>query len=268
MEAPTAALVAAVAARHAEIRRVLRGLDEQQLRQPSCLPGWDRLTIVCHLRYGAATSRRMTDDAIAGRPTAFYPRGREGQRASSLAPMPDESPLDVVAALDDEARRLDERWSRVDQRHWQRSIEEPEGNRDLGPITLETLALLRLTEVEVHGTDLDLGCAPWSDTFVVAALPMRLGWLPSRRSNHRGADRSVDGSWAFVVIEGPSFLIEARGGKVEVQEHAAEPTADSTFVGTGRQLLAFILGRESLERLQIRGDRDLAASFLTAFPAP
>lgn len=160
-----AALVAAMAARQAEIGQALSGLDREELRRESRLPGWDRLTIVCHLRYGATASHRMTEDSLGG-------------------------------------------------------------------------------------------------------LPMRLQRLPTRRSNHRSADRSLDGSWALISVDGPSFLIRAQGDTVEVHESTTDPLADTAIVGTGRQLLAFILGRAPLNSLQIRGDQNLAASFLTAFPGP
>lgn len=45
-----AELYAAWQLRSAEVLAALRALDGEQLRQPTRLPGWDRLTIVCHLR--------------------------------------------------------------------------------------------------------------------------------------------------------------------------------------------------------------------------
>ncbi|MEL6983369.1 MAG: maleylpyruvate isomerase N-terminal domain-containing protein, partial [Actinomycetota bacterium] len=66
--------------RQSEIDRALAELDERRLRDPSHLPGWDRLTIACHLRFGAQASERMTTEALAGAPAAFYPKGRSHQR--------------------------------------------------------------------------------------------------------------------------------------------------------------------------------------------
>lgn len=263
-----ATLADAVAARHAEINRAFASLERSELLAGSLLPGWDRLTIACHLRYGANASHRMTEDALAGRATSFYPLGRNLQRAATLAPSDDETPAGVIASLDQESRRLDELWASVGAGDWQLAVDEPDDNRDLGPITLWILAILRLTEVEVHGYDLDLGLSPWSETFVSAALPMRLGWLPTRRSNHRSVDGSIDGRWALVRTDGTSFVIEASGDRVDVQEHTSVPSVDATIVGTGELLLRFILGRAPLSTLEVRGDQRLAAAFLDAFPAP
>ncbi len=42
---------------------------------------------------------------------------------------------------------------------------EPEGKPDMGSVTLSALNLLRLTEVEVHSRDLDLGLSGWDERF-------------------------------------------------------------------------------------------------------
>ncbi len=70
-------------------------------------------------------------------------------------------------------------------------IVEPPDNPDLGPVELRRLALARLTEVEVHGTDLDVGRTTWNEMFVRNVLPMRLEWLNSRWANHRDIDTSI-----------------------------------------------------------------------------
>ncbi|MCY3631850.1 MAG: maleylpyruvate isomerase N-terminal domain-containing protein [bacterium] len=86
----------AVASRHRELAGVLEAVEPDIVSADSQLPGWSRLNIVCHLRYGAQASHRMTSDALAGQPTAFYPGGVSAQRPSTLHPGPQESPADVV----------------------------------------------------------------------------------------------------------------------------------------------------------------------------
>ncbi len=261
-------VAAAVSVRQSEIDRALAELDERRLRDPSHLPGWDRLTIACHLRFGAQASERMTTEALAGAPTAFYPEGRSHQRDATLRPDDGESPTNVVSSLAEVADRLGQLWTKLDDNEWATEVREPADNRDLGTITLWTLALLRLTEVEVHGHDLDLHLSPWSATFVEAALPTRLAWLPTRRSNHRAAGHSIDGSWALAANDGPTFRVTARGADVKVDAVSATPKVDATIAGTAAELLAFILGRAPLDALEVRGDQTHAANFLEAFPAP
>ena len=264
-----ASVVEAVRRRHREVGAALGSLSEDDLLAPSLLPGWSRLTIACHLRYGAIATDRMLADTVAGRPTAFYPEGRERQRPGTLRPGPTEDAAVVGPSLVTASRRLDASLAGLDDRWWSATITEPAGGEDLGPVDLATLALLRLTEVEVHGTDLDLGLSAWSTTFVDAALPARLHWLPARRSNRpRASDLSIDGTWALVDRDGPSFLVSARGALVEVAETIGPVDGQATIVGSKHGLLAFLLGRLALESLDVSGDAALAASFLDAFPAP
>ena len=62
--------VRGVAERTREITESLRSLDDGANRSPSLLPGWSRLTVACHLRFGAEALLRMTRDAWAGKETA------------------------------------------------------------------------------------------------------------------------------------------------------------------------------------------------------
>lgn len=220
----------------ADVVERLRGVD---LDEPSLLPGWSRLTIACHLRYGAQASRRMTCDCVAGRPTSYYPQGRTAQRPSTLVPREGESPADVVESLADESEHLHREWRPLPD--WDISVVEPVDNPDLGPVELRLLALARLTEVEVHGTDLGIGLGPWSDVLVRHVLPMRLEWLNTRRSNHRPADTSVEASWLLVATD-MAVRQEVRVQGDSVVSRPAD-TADTVIVGTGAELLALLLGR-------------------------
>ena len=126
---------------------------------------------------------------------------------------------------------------------------------------------MRLTEVEVHGSDLEVGLEPWSATFVDAALPMRVRWLQSRRSNHGDADDTIEGSWNLVSLDGPVFNVRTSGRRVQVVA-APDPDADATIGGSGAELLAMLLGRLDVGSLDVRGDLRLASAFHNAFPPP
>ena len=141
----------AARSRTSEIASALR---RASLHASSMLPGWSRLTIACHLRYGARASYRMTTDALSGVATSFYPQGRSHQRPATLAPDPGEDPSQVVASLNEESSLLYDAWAKLTPPEWSTEIEEPQGSHDLGRTTVSDLALLRLTELEVHGGDL------------------------------------------------------------------------------------------------------------------
>lgn len=256
----------AVASRHRELVQRLGSLGDADLAEPSNLPGWSRLTVVCHLRYGAIASRSMTVDALSGKETSFYPDGRDLQRPMTLQPGVGEEAGDVVRSLVAECRQLDDLWSALDDVQWRKLCTEPPGNADLGTVTLAMLALLRLTEVEVHGADLAIGLAPWSDVFVAAALPMRLRWLATRQTNARQIDDVVTGRWSLRSLDGPQFVVERSHDGVVVHEGSAK--FDTELRGSAHDLLGFLLGRLPIGSLDVTGDQHLARTFHLAFPPP
>lgn len=265
--APDVAREAAV--RTAALLHQLRALDAAGWAAPSELPGWSRLTIACHLRYGAAALRRITEDALAGRPTAYYPGGREAQRPATLRTAPGESPEDVLADWAASADRLDRRWTSLDGHDWATTVREPADNADLGAIPLARFALARLTEVDVHGTDLGIGFPDWSRTLVEVALPTRLGWLPTRRTNHRGFDASICGAWHLVGDPGFRWLVSVDGHHVESRPVEARDGAPrATIEGSRRDLLALLLDRPRRRPLRIEGDAAFGEAFSRAFPGP
>jgi len=255
-------VAAAVAARHRELASVLEATDPKTLLEASDLPGWSRLTIVCHLRYGAQASERMTSDALAGLPTGFYPDGRSAQRPSTLRPGLEENAADVVQSFRECSAALDELWAHIPTETWdETTIHEPEDNPELGSITLMQLAILRLTEVEVHGTDLDLGLSDWSDSFIDAALPMRVAWLPRRHA----PSQASSGSWNLVATDGPSFNLAVSQGVVSTS-HGKAYQADVTISGPKADLLGLLLGRVDVADLTVVGDKITARRFTTTFP--
>jgi hypothetical protein len=232
------------------------------------LPTWSRLTIACHLRYGAHALVRMTAAALAGEATSYYPEGRDAQRDATLSPGPGESPAEVVDALGTVNEQLYGAWSRLSSGDWPVQVREPPGNADLGQMTLVRLALLRLSEIEVHGSDLGLGLDDWSDLFVQASLPFRLDWLNHRRANHRAFDEGVEGSWLLTASDGPTYLVSVHDAEVAARPAYPTTPADAVISGTSRDLLSLLLGRSTPEPGQITGDVAFGERFSAAFPGP
>jgi uncharacterized protein (TIGR03083 family) len=264
------------AARTTEIVEALARLDDGSLAAPSALPGWSRLTVACHLRYGGEALAQMTSAALGGRPASYYPEGRTRQRPATLQPRRGEGSPDVVASLREGGDQLRRVWSELSDEQWHTAVEEPEDNPDLGTVDLSWLALLRLTELEVHGGDLALGLDEWSELFVRVALPARLEWLNARRANHRAFDGGLEGSWLLSATDGPTYRVEVRGAVVDARP-VGEPTgaqtgapvgAQATIVASGRDLLALLLGRSRSEPLRLSGDVAFARRFEEAFPGP
>lgn len=246
----------------------LRTLDRDVLEEPSELPCWSRLTIVCHLRYGTRALARMTRDALAGRETSYYPEGRAEQRPRTLLPSPGEEPTTVLDDWQSAAVALDKEWSAIADEQWSTDVVEPVGNPDLGTLPLARLALARLTEVDVHGTDLGIGTPDWSPTLVAVGLPARLRGLSIRRTNHRAFDGSIRGSWLLEATEGLCWLVAVDGDHVVSRPAIGGDEASAVIAGSSRDLLALLLGRPRRQQLRFSGDVVFARSFERAFPGP
>jgi uncharacterized protein (TIGR03083 family) len=263
-----AELVAAVRRRTDQLVTALRALDDDGLRAPSALPGWSRLTIACHLRYGAEAFGRMTAAAIEDRPASYYPGGREATRPATLEPAPGEAPAAVVASLAEHSELLDDLWRRMSPAQWDGAVREPDEQPDLGALPLARLPLLRLTEVEVHGTDLALGLDDWSEVFVRTALPFRLEWLNTRRTNHRDVDGAVTGSWLLTAPDGPTWRVSVDSEGVRSTPATPGTSADAVVEAPARDLLALLLGRPLADEPRYAGDVELGRAFSRAFPGP
>ena len=247
----------------------LQQLDEAVLEEPSRLPGWSRLTIVCHLRYGNHALRRMTLDALEGRETSYYPDGRARQRPTTLMPAPGERPAEVLDDWQAAAAQLDSVWSTVDDAQWSTEVVEPADNPNLGPVPLARLAFTRLTELDVHTTDLGIDAAPdWSSTLVEVGLPTRLAWLATRRTNHRAFDGTIQGSWLLNATDGPCWLVTVKEERVESRPAVEDDEATAMIQASSRDLLALLLGRPRHHPLRFSGDTAFAQSFEKAFPGP
>lgn len=265
---PGPAIARAIADAHDAVARRLDDLDDAGLRAPSLLPEWDRLTIVCHLRYGAQAVRRIVETTLAGEPVAYYPGGRAAQRPGTLAPDVGESPRDVVRSFVEQSAKLDAALASLRDDDWALETREPEGNPDVGSQPLKNWAILRLTEVEVHGGDLLLGLDTWSETFVTYGLPLRFERLAQRLANQPATDFSAEGTWLLRTLEGDAWAVTLEPRRAEVRAADYDTRSDATITASRRDMLAFLLGRPLETEAVYAGDIDLAASFRRAFPGP
>jgi maleylpyruvate isomerase len=259
------ALLDAVDAATRRLQEAVAGLSDEELRAPSQLPGWSRAVVLAHLRHVARASVRVVDEALAGKPTAFYPGGRE-ERQASLVVAGDEPLAPLVTDLFECSATLAARWRQMSDDEWRVELREPR----FGLMRLSRLLPLRFTEVEVHGVDLGLdGLTAWSDDFVRLALPLRIAWLPNHARTMPSADLNVSGRW---LLQGGSaaWLVSTSGSLASASqvELADELGVDSAVAGSDRDLLGFVLGRVPVESLTVTGDEALAHAFKKAFPGP
>ena len=191
-------------------------------------------------------TRRMTRATIGGQPTTFYPEGRELQRPKTLRPAPGESSRQVVESFAEQSAELADVWAAISPSEWVRPVVESGNAGELSrmPLTIGDLALLRLTEVEVHGTDLGMGLSGWSTEFVEAALPRRISWLGTRTRPNLDDSGDLPMTWLFAATDGPSYLVRIDTARQTTADIATiEATAQHRIQGPSCELLAVILGR-------------------------
>ena len=191
-------------------------------------------------------TRRMTQATIGGQPTTFYPEGRELQRPKTLRPAPGESSRQVVESFAEQSAELADVWAGISPSEWVRPVVESGNVGELPrmPLTIGDLALLRLTEVEVHGTDLGMGLSGWSTEFVEAALPRRISWLGTRTRPNLDDSSDLPMTWLFAATDGPSYLVRIDTARQTTADIATfEATAQHRIQGPSCELLAVILGR-------------------------
>lgn len=258
-----APLLDAVRTRTAAVVAALEALGDDVATAPTMLDGWPALQVACHLRYGAEATLRMVLAALHDEPTSWYPAGRPHQRPATLRPRHDEDAGAVLASLAATSGALDSVWRTLGSDDWGRQV-RPAKVEDADDLTVRGLLVLRSTELEVHGTDLDQGLDDWSDVFVEAALPFRLARLDGRWP----AD-DVTGSWLLVARGGPTWIVQARTGAAAARAvDGADPPVGARIEGSPRDVLALLLGRADWTRLSVDGEADLARAFETAFPGP
>ncbi len=250
MSAPAMGVLERVEERTDEIVRALDAACEAAIVAPSLLEGWSRLTIACHLRYGARACVAMTGGSLHGRLVSFYPPGRVSQRPATLVPDDGETPDAVVASLAASSDALHEGWSKLHASDWTLAVLEPDCVDRLDCRTLIGLVLLRLTELEVHGADLDLGLSPWSSVFGPAVLPQRLRRL-------RALPASPARTWLFHADDAESHLLrtDSDGTVLDRSALGSNPCvrADIELGATANDLVAVLLGRAPVDSVDVSG---------------
>jgi maleylpyruvate isomerase len=138
---------------HRRLADLIEDLTDEQVAEPSVLPGWTRGHVLAHI---AGVTVAMAGQAEhEGTKVEPYPGGRPARDAAIEAGA-GRSAHEHRAAIADAVDRLTKAWANV--RDW----DTPAYYRD-GTLTDTAYAAWR--EVEIHARDLDLGPVTWSPEF-------------------------------------------------------------------------------------------------------
>jgi maleylpyruvate isomerase len=246
----------------AAVVRSVRSLTDVRMRGSSLLPGWSRDMLVAHLRYGADAAMRGIEGARTGGDTLMYPGG-EDQRSAEIESGAGRATAQLLAELADACARIETTFANLPAPAWDALVLTRRG-----PIPVREVLLQRWLDVEVHHVDLDVDypISRWPAALVETYLPRLVGMLPALRSRP-DADRSTTGSWHLHRSDGQGeWTVYADAQHVSIMNRHEH--ADCAIRGSGRSLLALLLGRPHGDDLSVHGDKKLAAQLKTAFPGP
>jgi maleylpyruvate isomerase len=204
--------------------RLLRSAERvsnQQARQPSLLPGWSRGHLLTHVARNADSLRNLLIWARTGVETPQY--SHPGERAAGIAAGAGRPSAELLADLVSSAAALDAEAARLPDTAWAAQVRKMNGDAHPTWYTLWR----RLTEVEFHHIDLDMGytAADWPLPFATYGLA------------EVGAD--------FTGPHSPAVLLRSSDAPVVVQIGPAGERPVCTVTGPVRPLLAWLAGRSS-----------------------
>jgi len=143
--------LASVRAGTAYFRRVLNGLTDAELSEPSLLTGWTRKHVVAHVGYNARALSRLVEWAATGVETPMYSspeaRGEEIELGATL------NPEALRNLCDHSAIDLDVRWRDLPDDRWRAKVLTAQGRT----VPASETVWLRTREVWLHSIDLLAG---------------------------------------------------------------------------------------------------------------
>lgn len=187
---------------------------DDDVRQPSLLPGWSRGHVLTHIARNADSISRTISGALRGEMVDRYPDGPEGRNADIEAGA-SRHVTELMADVRDSADRLDRLFAAVaDADGW--DLETPE--RPVGRYTWT-----RWRELEVHRVDLagQYGASDWPAAFVSYLVPTLIEKLAARVEQPLRIQVIEEGSittdlpgseWIFgddepTVVRGPDWAV-------------------------------------------------------------
>jgi len=211
------------------------GMTEEQLHEPSRLPGWTRGHVLTHIARNADGLANLAHWARTGEETPMYPGdSRDRDIEAGAGRHLGDQRLDLA----DSGERLLQAFADF----------PPEALRREAPLrsgaTAEgwELPVLRIREVEIHHVDLGLGYTPahWSPAFVTRTLDQLAPFFLSAR------DAAVR---ELVATDTPG-----EGGRWEIG------TTGPALAGPAAALLAWLTGRSRGEGLVLDGGGEVPAA--------
>jgi maleylpyruvate isomerase len=209
-------------------------IPEDELRQPSLLPGWSRAHVLAHLAQNAEAGTRLLRWARTGVRSFEYPSVAAREAAIQHGA---QRPLhDLVEQLRVTAAGFSDACGSMNPEQWERVVTWTTGQ----DTPAHVVARSRLTEVLVHHVDLDRSYrgSSWPTAFVRERLVSVVQALNRRR------------------LSPQSLRLEAVDSGTSYDLEGATPR-HATVTGADAELLLWLLGRSRGDALVVSDGRRL-----------
>jgi len=179
----------------------IEGLTDDQVREPTALPGWTRAHVITHVSRNADALAAVLHAAQEGREIAMY--ADQESRDAEIEAWAGRSAAEII---EDAAASWGRMLQAENEIHDPRHDDTFTRRSGTDPLPVRQVGHLRLTEVEIHHADLLLGYTPanWPHDFSRD--------LVSRRENELAdgpsmvlSSTDVDGLWKFGPGQGPEI---------------------------------------------------------------
>jgi maleylpyruvate isomerase len=206
-------------------------LTDEQVAEPSALPGWTRGHVLAHLARNADALVNLLTWARTGEETPMYPSRQA--RDDDIAAGAGRTAAEQRADLQQSQARFMAAAAQMREADWQARVRWASDSPDT---TADLVPWLRLVEVEVHHVDLDLGYTPahWAAAFVHRQLRRTAEDFRSRPDTPAMTLRALD--------DGTEYLLGGDDGTGPV------------VCGPQAALLAWLIGRSEGSGLMLMED--------------
>ena len=178
------------------LSRGVEELTDEQVREPSGLPGWTRGHVLAHVARNADALVNLLTWARTGDETPMYPsrQARDDGIAAGSGRTASEQRADL---LESQARFMAAA-AQMREADWQARIHWGADGQDAAA---DLVPWLRLVELEVHHVDLDLGYTPahWTAWFVRRQLARTAEDFRSRPDTPAMTLRALDDDTEYVL---------------------------------------------------------------------
>lgn len=177
-------------------------LSDDDLREPSLLPGWSRAHVATHLARNADAMTNVIHSVINGREAWMY--SSQEQRDADVVAGAQRTAAEILEDNSAACGRLLQAFNELHPRH----LDVPASREPGGPpaFIVRELGSMRLTEVVVHHTDLGYDLTPggWPHGFAEHLIRRRQRELAAGPSMVLSSSESAE-IWKFGQGSGPEI---------------------------------------------------------------